>query len=124
LRPTTDVRLFETTTKAGDWENVEFPNWEGTNSQFSNVKIPKHSQSTIFAGLKILNFKESLMKYGVFVPKNDNEADASPERVRWGSGRQLEWMRLQTQGAFERNWDWVRVHKRMTTNTLGSTVSG
>ncbi len=116
----TDV---ETTIKAGDWKNGEFANGEGTDSHFSNQKIPKHDQSTIstiFTGLKILsvktmrrilNFKESLMKYGLFLPKNDNEADASPECVRWGSGRQLEWIRLQTQGTFERNWDWVRVHK-------------
>ncbi len=61
---------------------------------------------------RILNFKESLMKYGVFVPKNDNEANDSPEHIRWASGRQLEWMRLQTQGTFERSWDWVRAHKK------------
>jgi hypothetical protein len=52
------------------------------------------------------------MKYGVFVPKNDKEADDSPEHVRWVSGRQLEWMRLQTQGTFERTWDWARAHKK------------
>jgi hypothetical protein len=51
------------------------------------------------------------MKYGVFVPGNDNEADASPERLRWESGRMLEWMRLQEQGTFGRNWDWQRVQK-------------
>jgi hypothetical protein len=51
------------------------------------------------------------MKYGVFVPRNDAEANASPERLRWDSGRQLEWLRLQVQGTFERNWDWDRVTK-------------
>ena len=51
------------------------------------------------------------MKYGVFVPRNDAEADASPEAVRWDSGRQLEWLRLRVQGTFERNWDWERVQK-------------
>ncbi len=61
---------------------------------------------------RILNFKESIMKYGIFVPRNDNEADNSPERIRWASGRQLEWMRLQVQGTFERNWDWARVQKK------------
>jgi hypothetical protein len=60
---------------------------------------------------RILNFKESILKYGVFVPRNENEADASPEHLRWSSGRQLEWMRLQEQGTFERNWDWIRVQK-------------
>jgi hypothetical protein len=54
---------------------------------------------------RILNFKESIMKYGIFVPRNDHEADNSPERLRWDSGRQLEWMRLRDQGTFERNWD-------------------
>jgi hypothetical protein len=54
---------------------------------------------------RILNFKESILKYGVFVPRNENESDASPEHLRWSSGRQLEWMRLQEQGTFERNWD-------------------
>jgi hypothetical protein len=61
---------------------------------------------------RILNFKESIMKYGIFVPRNDHEADISPEHLRWDSGRQLEWMRLRDQGTFERNWDWSRVQKR------------
>jgi hypothetical protein len=60
---------------------------------------------------RILAFKESIMKYGVFVPRNDQEADASPEHIRWDSGRVLEWIRLQDQGTFERNWDWDRVQK-------------
>ena len=64
---------------------------------------------------RILNFKESIMKYGVFVPKNDSEADASPEHLRWESGRMLEWMRLQDQGTFERNWDWPRIQKKFPT---------
>jgi hypothetical protein len=61
---------------------------------------------------RILNFKESIVKYGIFIPRNDNEADQSPERVRWASGRELEWMRLQDQGTFGRNWDWARVRKK------------
>jgi hypothetical protein len=109
-------------------ENGEFVNGEEINSRFPNGYDPEEFnqskrklQTTNFGDRKILsvktmrrilNFKESLMKYGVFVPKNDNEADNSPEHVRWSSGRQLEWMRLQTQGTFERNWDWVRVHKK------------
>jgi hypothetical protein len=60
---------------------------------------------------RVLAFKETLHKYGVFVPKNDREADASPEATRWSSGRQLEWIRLQEQGTFERNWDWARLTK-------------
>jgi hypothetical protein len=71
---------------------------------------------------RVLNFKESIMKYGVFVPRNDSEADASPEHHRWESGRMLEWMRLQEQGTFERNWDWPRIQKKfpiITRGTLG-----
>jgi hypothetical protein len=60
---------------------------------------------------RILSFKETIHKYGVFVPRNDREADSSPEAVRWASGRQLEWLRLQEQGTFDRNWDWPRLHK-------------
>jgi hypothetical protein len=60
---------------------------------------------------RILAAKETIHKYGVFVPRNDREADSSPEAVRWASGRQLEWIRLQEQGTFERNWDWIRLRK-------------
>ncbi len=38
------------------------------------------------------------------MPRNDRDADASPERVRWRSGRQLEWLRLKEVGAFEYDW--------------------
>jgi hypothetical protein len=64
---------------------------------------------------RILACKETIHKYGVFVPRNDREADSSPEAARWASGRQLEWIRLQEQGTFERNWDWVRLHKAYPT---------
>jgi hypothetical protein len=64
---------------------------------------------------RILNAKESIMKYGVFIPRNDGEAEASPEHLRWESGRMLEWMRLQEQGTFERNWDWPRIQKKYPT---------
>jgi hypothetical protein len=60
---------------------------------------------------RILACKETIHKYGVFVPRNDREADSSPEAKRWASGRQLEWLRLQEQGTFERNWDWLRLRK-------------
>ena len=64
---------------------------------------------------RILNFKESIFKYGVLVPKNDKEADASPEAKRWSSGKELEWLRLRVQGTFERNWDWSRLQKKYPT---------
>ncbi len=60
---------------------------------------------------RVLASKETLHKYGVFVPRNNREADLSPEATRWSSGRQLEWLRLQEQGTFERNWDWARLRK-------------
>ena len=39
---------------------------------------------------RILKMQESLFKYGTYVPRNDKEAEASPEAIRWKSGRQLE----------------------------------
>jgi hypothetical protein len=73
----------------------------------------------IFLGTKgirrILNFKESIFKYGVFIPKNDHEADSAPESKRWASGRELEWLRLRDQGTFERNWNWAKVQKEHPT---------
>ena len=38
---------------------------------------------------RIFKMQESLFKYGTFIPRNDKEASASPEAVRWLSGRQL-----------------------------------
>jgi hypothetical protein len=64
---------------------------------------------------RILSSKETIHKYGVFVPRNDKEAHASPEAKRWSSGRDLEWIRLQAQGTFERNWDWLRLKKAYPT---------
>ncbi len=32
---------------------------------------------------KILKMQESLFKYDNFIPRNDREADASPESIRW-----------------------------------------
>jgi hypothetical protein len=55
---------------------------------------------------RILAARESIFKYGVYLPRNDRDADASPEKMRWRSGRQLEWIRLKAVGAFE--YDWTR----------------
>ena len=52
----------------------------------------------------ILKASASIFKYGVFVPRNDREADKSPERVQWKAGRNLEWLRLLKIKAFEGNW--------------------
>jgi hypothetical protein len=53
---------------------------------------------------RIFAAKETIFKYGIYLPRNDRDADASPERARWNSGRQLEWLRLKEVGAFEYNW--------------------
>jgi hypothetical protein len=53
--------------------------------------------------------KETIFKYGIYLPRNDRDADASPERVRWHSGRQLEWLRLKEVGAFEYDWTHARL---------------
>ncbi len=36
---------------------------------------------------RVLAAKESLFKFGTFVPKNDRQADSSPEASRWKAGR-------------------------------------
>jgi hypothetical protein len=58
---------------------------------------------------RVMAAKESLFKFGTFVPRSEREADASPEAPRWRAGRDLEWFRLREQGTFERDWTWARV---------------
>jgi hypothetical protein len=53
---------------------------------------------------RILASRETIFKYGIYLPKNDRDADSSPERARWHSGRQLEWLRLKEIQAFEYDW--------------------
>jgi hypothetical protein len=50
---------------------------------------------------RVIAAKESLFKFGTFVPKSEREADASPEAPCWRAGRDLEWFRLREQGTFE-----------------------
>jgi hypothetical protein len=50
---------------------------------------------------RILAAKESIFKYGTFVPRNDRESDSSPEASRWKAGRDLEWLRLEQHGTFD-----------------------
>jgi hypothetical protein len=45
----------------------------------------------------------------MFVPKNDREADSSPEASRWQAGRNLEWLRLGQVGTFDGDWTWDKV---------------
>ncbi len=58
---------------------------------------------------KILKMQESLFKYGTYIPRNDKEAEASPEAVRWRSRRQLEWIRLRVAHTFETDWTWEKI---------------
>jgi hypothetical protein len=58
---------------------------------------------------RIMAAKESLFKYGIFVPRSEREAEASPEAPRWKAGKDLEWLRLREQGTFERDWTWAMV---------------
>jgi hypothetical protein len=53
--------------------------------------------------------KESLVKFGTFVPRNDREADLSPEAARWKAGRDLEWFRLNKESTFDGDWTWDKV---------------
>jgi hypothetical protein len=60
---------------------------------------------------RVLSAKESIFKYGTFVPKNDREANMSPEAPRWKAGRDLEWFRLNEQDTFETNWTLQRLRR-------------
>jgi hypothetical protein len=61
--------------------------------------------------IRILKAKESMFKYGTFVPRSDREAEQSPEAPRWRSGRTLEWLRLREAKTFETDWTWDRIRK-------------
>jgi hypothetical protein len=58
---------------------------------------------------RVMAAKESLFKFGTFVPRNDREAESSPEAARWKAGRSLEWVRLCKEGTFDGNWTWEAV---------------
>jgi hypothetical protein len=64
---------------------------------------------------RVLAAKESLFKFGTFVPKTDKEADKSPEADRWRAGRALEWFRLNQTGTFDGDWTWDKVRENYPT---------
>ena len=64
---------------------------------------------------RVMAAKESLFKFGTFIPRSEREADSSPEAPRWRAGRDLEWLRLRGQGTFERDWTWKRIQKEFVT---------
>jgi hypothetical protein len=60
---------------------------------------------------RVMAAKESLFKFGTFVPKNDREAESSPEATRWKAGRDLEWVRLGKEGTFDGAWTWDKIRE-------------
>ena len=68
------------------------------------VKCPKQVYLTSKVLRQILVAKETLFKFGTFVPRNETEALRSPESHRWVAGRDLEWLRMGQRGTFERDW--------------------
>ncbi len=59
----------------------------------------------------ILRAQETIFKYGTMIPRNDSEADRSPEAFRWVSGRTLEWIRLNQVSTFDSQWTWKKVQQ-------------
>ena len=62
---------------------------------------------------KMLKVAPSVFRFGVHIPRNDTEADRSPERVQWRAGRTLEWLRMKQIGAFDGSWTKERLRKEM-----------
>jgi hypothetical protein len=60
---------------------------------------------------KVLAAKETLFKFGTFVPRNESEALRSPEASRWIAGRDLEWLRMGQRETFARDWTWNRIQR-------------
>jgi hypothetical protein len=70
---------------------------------------------------RILRAQETIFKYGTMIPRNDTEADRSPEAARWISGRSLEWIRLNNVAIFDGRWSWKKV-QQMYPNYLKSDI--
>jgi hypothetical protein len=64
---------------------------------------------------RILRAQETIFKYGTMIPRNDSEADRSPEAARWVSGRTLEWLRLHQASTFETKWTWKLIQQHYPT---------
>jgi hypothetical protein len=79
-----------------------------TSETFSRVRKVLLSQRTL---RKILVAKETLFKFGTFVPRNEHEAQLSPEASRWMAGRDLEWLRMGQRETFARDWTWNRIQR-------------
>ncbi len=75
---------------------------------FPRVRKVLLSQRTL---RKILVAKETLFKFGTFVPRNEHEALRSPEASRWIAGRDLEWLRMSQRENFARDLTWNRMQR-------------
>lgn len=63
---------------------------------------------------RMMKAQPSIFKFGVHIPRNDAEADRSPERVQWRAGRTLEWIRLRTVvNAFDGEWTKDRIRQEL-----------
>jgi hypothetical protein len=82
-----------------------------TTENSSSRNSPRRLILSIKQLRRVLTARETLFKFGIFVPKNDREANASPEAHRWKAGRDLEWLRLNEQGTFEQDWTLSRMAK-------------
>jgi hypothetical protein len=115
----TSSRTRERTRKAG---GVPTSVDHGIEMEVENQALRKDSR-VVFSRVvltvrqlrRVMAAKESLFKFGTFVPKSEREADASPEAPRWRAGRDLEWFRLREQGTFERDWTWARIQLEHST---------
>jgi hypothetical protein len=58
---------------------------------------------------RVMATRETLFKFGTFVPRTDREANSSAEAPRWRAGRDLEWLRLNETGTFESDWTLARM---------------
>jgi hypothetical protein len=94
--------------KTGSQSEATIPVFESVGKLGSQLKCKLILLSTRVLR-RVLAAKESLFKYGMFVPKNDREADSSPEASRWKAGRDLEWLRLGQVGTFDGDWTWDKV---------------
>jgi hypothetical protein len=71
---------------SGDVEEIDFDRSPGS---------AKRIIMTVRQLRRVMAAKESLFKFGTFVPRSEREAaDASPKAPRWRAGRDLKWFRL------------------------------
>jgi hypothetical protein len=89
-----------------------------SSDSFTRTDVP-HLNSKMIR--RLLTARESIFKYGIYLPRNDRDADASPESLRWNSGRQLEWLRLKKVEAFEYDWTFPTTYLRTLVSYSTST---